>query len=130
DRPDRAAGVGSRTLKRGEVVRADQRRGGLTHRGEVERFGKLPHERARERIADAAGAYLVAIGLRPRAEARVEISRRIGDVEHANVLREPRVERTDHGLDRMREAHTGAGDLPKRVDAGIGASGAVRGDRT
>src|SRR6185436_4396748 len=86
--------------------------------------------RACERIADAAGPYLVAIRLRARAETGVEIGRRVGDLEHADVFRQLGVEGTNERVDRVREADGSAGHLAERVHPGIGPARAVRRDGT
>ena len=60
----------------------------------------------------------------------MEIGGRLGDVEHADVLGQLRVQRARQPSSaRMREGDRGARDLAERVNAGIGAAGAMNRDR-
>src|SRR5262245_50473173 len=98
---------------------ADERRGRVGHRGDIERLRQLPHEGASERITRTAGADLVAVRFGSRAEPRVKIGCGVSHLEDTNVLRQFRIERTKDCRRRMIEGDAGAGDLSKRMHPGV-----------
>ena len=73
--------------ERGEVVRPRQQRRGGVQGGAVERL-RPPQRPARlERGAHTAPQDPVAVGTRPRREARVEVRRRLFRRDHDDVVR-------------------------------------------
>ena len=86
----------------------------------------VPFERAGTRSV----AQQIAIGLRPGAEAGVKVGRRVGHGQYAHVCGKLSVQAAAQDFGVVRAGHRCARDLSERVDAGVGAAGAVHGDRT
>ena len=92
DGAHRAAHVGADTLERREVVGPGEHRCRRAHRGDVEALPQLPDEGPSEWVATWAGANLITVGLRSRAEPRMEIGGCLCDLEYPNVLGKLRVD--------------------------------------
>ena len=72
---------------------------------------------------DGRGEDDVAVRAARRRESRVEAVRRLGGVEHGDVVRERGVERLGQPRERRAALSGEAHDLAGRMDAGVGAPG-------
>ena len=117
-----------RGAERAEIVRADQRRGAVAHRGDVER-PMVPADAPREdRRAHRPVDEQVRVMARDGGEARVEIGVHAARPEHGDLRRQVRIDAAHPGRVGTRRRGVEVHDLHRRVHAGVGAAGGDRAD--
>jgi hypothetical protein len=95
----------------GEVVATDEVRGGLGHRGVIERLRNLPHQPLLERQRRAAVQYAIDIGAAHAGKAGVPVVRlRFAREDRYRIRPEMRIERLHQteGRDVFRNVRMGA----------------------
>jgi hypothetical protein len=128
DRPDRALAAVVHLCERGEVVGTDERGGGRAHRVGIEPVpgvpDRAPHEEVLAAEPSVGMADRVAVALADAVGDRVEPIVRELRGAHANVRRQPGIDRQRQLLDRHASLGGERGHLADGVHAGIGATGA------
>jgi len=121
DRADGGFSFGPAGLETAEVVGAQQGGGGAAHGVGVEAavIG-IPREMPGEHVADRPVVDRVAIAFAHRVADRVETGRRVGRVEHGDVMRQIGVQCADENLRRQRRMRAERDDLPEGVNPGVG----------
>ena len=111
---DRRAAVAVRRAEGAEVVLAHQHRGRAPDGVGVERLAHVPRAARPPRRAHGVIPHRVAVDLAARREARVEVGRRLGDVDDRDVGRQDRVEAAQQAVRRDGQLQIEAGDLRRR----------------
>ena len=130
DRSRRVLDLTAGTAKRGEVMRANERRRPLLHRPGVERLGNVPDVCLLKWIDEACVANHITIGLGSRLQTGMKVLGRVLDLQNPDLGWQARVEPSRQNIAGMRDSDPGARDLAKGMDARIGTPCAVNRDRT
>ena len=122
--PHRRSHAAALALEGGEVVLADEDRGGLGHRRQRQPLRHVPGHPAQRRMIHRRVPDEVAIGLAAGVQPGVEAVERLLGGEHPHVGRQRGVEGAHQPVGGNRRGEPDAGHLRGGMDAGIGAAGA------
>ena len=106
-----------------KIAHPDERPSGLAHPRDVNRILHPPDVRLRERRAASGDLIQVASG--DRIVARVKAMRHLLGAKDVDVGGQLVVQAAPQRFGRQRRGHVEVGDLARRVDARVGAAGAV-----